>query len=172
MGQSRSCRSIENSSRYDVSPNGWDGRSGFPVSRSSVPIDSQTAPRSGSLGHRGDHAPNNVAEIVAVTPVSRHRTARSLSEHRSAGGCCKWSGNTGPLVCRGRPARTAVAVVLSQFLCHDRARLFSQWSSICQRIELLCRSQSSRGRHLAFANHMHDLNTSEGRSSRPEGLEP
>jgi Zinc-binding dehydrogenase len=39
-------------------------------------------------------------------------------------------------------------------------------------MELLRGTQSSRGLHLAFADHMHELNTSKRRSSRPEGLEP
>src|ERR1700760_1801660 len=48
----------------------------------------------------------------------------------------------------------------------------SQRQSVSQRIKLLCRTQSSRGIHLAFADHMHKFNISEGCGSRPERLEP
>ena len=48
----------------------------------------------------------------------------------------------------------------------------SQRQSVSQRIKLLCRTQSSRGIHLAFADYMHKFNISEGCGSRPERLEP
>jgi hypothetical protein len=35
---------------------------------------------------------------------------------------------------------------------------------------LLCGAQSSRRHHLAFADHMHELNAGQGRSSPPERL--
>jgi len=46
------------------------------------------------------------------------------------------------------------------------------WRSARERIELLRRAQASRGLQLTFADHVHELNSSEGHGSRPEGLEP
>src|ERR1700733_2430758 len=55
---------------------------------------------------------------------------------------------------------TTVRPVLSRILSHDGTRMCSQRKSVSQRIKLLCPTQSSRGRHLAFAHHMHELSTS------------
>jgi hypothetical protein len=71
------------------------------------------------------------------------------------------------------------SLVLSQFPGHDEARLFSQCRSIYQRMELLCRTQSSRGIYLALpiicmssiparvaAADLKDLNPNIGRTRR------